>query len=45
MGRLSITDRGIAVGLIRAGVSKQEVGLRFLLFPENGLSEFTNFFT
>ena len=38
MGRLAITDRGIAAGLVRAGVSEQEVALHFPLILANGLS-------
>ena len=29
MGRLEITDRGLAVGLLQVGESKQEVGLHY----------------
>ena len=35
MGRLTLTDRCVAIGLIQAGVSKQEVGLHFPLFLAN----------
>ena len=45
MGRLAITERGKAVGLIQTGVSKQEVGLRFSLFLEDGLSALIDFYT
>ena len=40
-----ITDRGIAVGLLQAGVSKQEVGLHFSSFLENGSPELIDFYT
>ena len=43
MGRLAITDRGLAVGLLQAGVSKQEVGLRCSYFLANGLPELIDF--
>ena len=45
MSRLAITDRGLAVGLLLAGVSKQEVGLHCSQFLANGLPEFIDFYT
>ena len=45
MGNLEITDRGLAVGLLQAGVSKQEAGIHFSLFLANGLSELIDFYS
>ena len=35
MDRFTLTRRGVAVGLIQAGVSKQKLGLHFPLFLAN----------
>ena len=45
MGNLVITDSGLAVGLLQAGGSKQEVGLHFSSFLANGLPELIDFYT
>ena len=45
MGRLAITDKGLAVGLLQAGVSKQEMGLHCSLFLANSLYELIDFYT
>ena len=39
MCRFAITNRGLAVGLLQAGVSKQVVGLHCSLFLASGVPE------
>ena len=43
MGRITITNRGLAVGLLQAGVSNQEVGLHCSLFLANRLPELIDY--
>ena len=45
MGYLVNTDRGLAVGLLQVGVSKQGVCLHCSLFLANGLPKLIDFYT
>ena len=45
MGNLLITGRGLAVGLLQAGVSKQDLCLHVSSFLANGLPEIIDFYT